>query len=94
MSLSNVAGMTAVDAAAYSTGTSSIGIGYPITQPSVVNTGYMPGAAWEPNTYGFKVVKVENGWTISIDNKQWICQTPQDIADRMVAILVQERLSK
>ena len=91
MSLSNVAGMTAVDAAAYSTGANSIGLGYPLP---VANMGYTPGAPYEPNTYGFRVTKVENGWTISIDGKQWICQTPQDIADRMVAILVQERLSK
>lgn len=88
MSLSNSA---VLDTAAYSAEANSIGLGYPLP---VANMGYTPGAPYEPNTYGFRVTKVENGWTISIDGKQWICQTPQDIADRMVAILVQERLSK
>lgn len=88
MGLSNIA----VDSAIYNS-VGAMGVGYP-PQPPVINTGYMPGAEWEPNTYGFKVVKVENGWTMAIGGKQWICQTPQELADRMVAILVEERLNK
>lgn len=87
-----------LDTAAYTTvGMNSIqGIGaYPAyPQPPVVNTMYDPGHQYERNTYGFKVCKVENGWTIAINGKQWICATPQELGDRMVTILVEERLDK
>lgn len=85
----------AVDTSAY-TGVGSIGIGHPILgQPPVTNTNYPLGPQhWQPNNYMFQVTKVENGWTIGIGNKQWICTTPQELGDRMVTILVEERLDK
>jgi hypothetical protein len=84
----------AVDAAAYNS-IGAMGVGYPLNQAPVINNNYpMPPETWMPNTYGFKVVKVENGWTIAINGKQWICATPQELGDRMVAILVEERLEK
>lgn len=88
MSLSN----HTLDSAAYSTGANSIGLGYP--QSPVIDTNYIPGQTFDIDTYNFNVRKVENGWTITIGARQWICQTPQELADRMVTILVQERLEK
>lgn len=85
-----------LDTAAYNTN-SIQGFGaYPNASPApVFNGNYpLPPETWQPNIYGFKVCKVENGWTIAIDGKQWICATPQELGERMVAILVQERLDK
>lgn len=89
----------AMDASAYNS-IGSVGVGHPVLGHPVVNPNFpypqrdIVPETWMPNTYGFRVQKVENGWTISINGKQWICQTAQELGDRMVAILVEERLDK
>ena len=85
----------AVDTSAY-TSVGSMGVGHPALGQPVMNTNfpYPQPETWQPNRYDFKVVKVENGWTIGIGHKTWVCSTPQELGERMVAILVEERLDK
>ena len=65
-----------------------------IIQPNTSYFGQPSLAEAIHNMHNFTVKQCENGWTISYSGKEFICSDVKEVGDRMVAILVQERLSK
>ncbi len=66
-----------------------------VTQGASVTTASsarcFPGGT---NTYQFTVKQCENGWTIHHMGREYICPELKDVADRMITILVEERMNR
>lgn len=78
------------DNTAYSTAHTNVGSIVP--NPAWFNTASVAEAIH--NMHHFHVKQCENGWTISYGGKEYVCNDVKEVGDRMVAILVQERLTK